>query len=187
MIFRDRIYPWIKSIFRKKKPDGGAEGVYAGPGSFGGETKKLYEGPDLDVENKPVEDVYAGPGYCDYETPPIDAVFPEDEEDDDDDYDGGISTDEEGRPVSVLYAAPEVLSDLPQAPPVMCVYAGPEFFAPPCDGDGGQFAPAPEPEEIEEEPAEGCDGPRCPSCGVAVPEDAPLCHICGTPLKKDEQ
>ena len=82
MIFRDRIYPWIKSIFRKKKPDGGAEGVYAGPGSFGGETKKLYEGPDLDVENKPVEDVYAGPGYCDYETPPIDAVFPEDEEDD---------------------------------------------------------------------------------------------------------
>ena len=195
MIFRDRIYPWIKSIFRKKKPEQGAEGVYAGPESFGGETKKLYEGPDLDVESKPVEDVYAGPEFYEGvavepeeggDLPDESEDAPEEPETDEDDNDGGISTDEDGRPVAVLYAAPAYLADQPPQPPVMCVYAGPEFFAPPRDGDGGQFAPAPEPEEIEEEPTESCDGPRCPSCGVAVPEDAPFCHICGTPLKKDE-
>ena len=183
MIFRDRIYPWIKSIFRKKKPERGAEGVYAGPESFGGETKKLYEGPDLNLEDKPVEDVYAGPEY--FESDPFE---PKTEEDlpDAPDNDVPDEQDEDDRPVAVLYAAPAYLADQPPQPPVMCVYAGPEFFAPKYGGEGG-FAPAPVPEENESCVPDGeKDGSRCPSCGVAVPEDAPFCHICGTPLKKDE-
>ena len=186
MIFRDKIYPWIKSIFRKKKPEQYAAGVYAGPESFGGETKKLYEGPDLDTESKPVEDVYAGPEY--YEGAPVE---PEEGGDLPDVPEDGPArpeadeeeTDEDDRPVMALYAAPAYLAD---QPPVMCVYAGPEFFAPRRDGAGGEFAPAPAPEEGGKETAEGDDGPRCPTCGAAVPEDAPFCHECGTPLKKDE-
>ena len=164
MIFRDKIYPWIKSIFRKKKPEQYAAGVYAGPESFGGETKKLYEGPDLDTESKPVEDVYAGPEY--YEGAPVepeeDGDLPDESEDApekpetaEDDDDGGISTDEDGRPVAVLDAAPAYLADQPPQPPVMCVYAGPEFFGAEEDPDvgieevyaGPEFFGADEPEE----------------------------------------
>ena len=183
MIFRDKIYPWIKSVFGKKKPGPGAEGVYAGPESFGGETKKLYEGPDLDTESKPVEDVYAGPEY--FENGPVE---PEEGEDLPDGPEGPKDgKDEDDRPVAVLYAAPAYLADQPPQPPVMCVYAGPEFFAPTRDGERGGFAPAPEPEEEKNDIADGGeDGPRCPSCGAAVPDDAPFCHICGTPLKKDD-
>ncbi len=190
MIFRDRIYPWIKSIFRRKKPEQGAEGVYAGPGFFGDETKKLYEGPDLDVESKPVEDVYAGPEY--YESAPVEPeeggdLTDEPEEAPNGGEAGREGTDEDDRPVAVLYAAPAYLADQPPQPPVMCVYAGPEYFAPK-GGDEGGYAPAPMPEEDENGVSEGGeeDGPRCPSCGTAVAEDAPFCHECGTPLKKDE-
>ena len=181
MIFRDRIYPWIKSIFGKKKPEQGADGVYAGPGYFEDETKKLYEGPSPDTESKPVEDVYAGPEY--FESDPVEPEEGEDLPDASEEPEDGAGEDD--RPVALLYAAPAYLADRPPQPPVMCVYAGPEFFAP--KNEDGGFAPAPPPEEEKNDIADGgAGGPRCPFCGNAVPGDAPFCPECGKELKRDE-
>ena len=56
-------YPWIKSIFRRKKKPG-MEGVYAGPAEMEGRFfNKVYAGPPKEDDPSQYECVYAGPEY----------------------------------------------------------------------------------------------------------------------------
>ena len=102
-------YPWIKSIFGRKKKTNPAEGVYAGPeqmlnGVKPGEAKCVYAGPARPSrrDSDDVIDVYAGPEFFGGEEAPEEETAPEQET--------------------------EKIPFYPPVPPdmAMCVYAGPE-------------------------------------------------------------
>ena len=209
-------YPWIKSIFRRKKrkdqasavyagpemmnPVGTEKPVYAGPDYFGGgESNKIYAGPERlagkpDDDDRPVEDVYAGPEF--FERPAPDGEEPEDFPGDttiDDEEEDGFTfdepTDEDDGPYTdgpalLTYAGPEY-SPPPAIEPVMCVYAGPEYWNP---RNGEPIGAAPPPETPENKPdiPEG-DGVTCPACGAVLIEGSEFCHECGMPVKKPEK
>ena len=194
-----KIYPWIKSIFRRKKKSP-ATGVYAGPEMMNpvGTEKPVYAGPDyFGGDDRPVEDVYAGPGFFDKPSP--DDAEPEDFPGDtptDDEEEDGFSFDEpaeseESGPHTdgaalLTYAGPEY-SPPPAIEPVMCVYAGPEYWNPKSDEPTGVSLP---PEELENEPPLHFDdegGTRCPACGTVLIGGSEFCHECGMPVKKPEK
>ena len=102
MAKKNGIYPWIKSIFGKKKPT--ADAVYAGPRPV----------RDFEEDDGPVmEEVYAGPEF--FEEPPMTKV-----------YAGPIADEAPDEAAEDVIAQEET----PPAPPreFMCVYAGPEYF-----------------------------------------------------------
>ena len=114
-------YPWIKSIFGKKKKNNPAEGVYAGPEHFekDNEAKCVYAGPEYFEKKRPeveMEEVYAGPEF--FERDPEEPEVPEEDAPFSEEFDF------EGQPVPNF-------DDLPKVPPdmMMCVYAGPEYFS----------------------------------------------------------
>lgn len=149
-------YPWIKSIFKKKRKPNGPEGVYAGPEFFG-----------KDEVSKPV---YAGPGYFKNETRKV--------------YEGPDPRTKNGgsessAPTGDVYAGPEYFSPQDRAT-VMCVYAGPEYFNPQ-NGTPAGSTRQPQPESKPEIP-EG-DGVRCPACGNVLIPGSGFCHECGMPVK----
>ncbi|MBQ7669669.1 MAG: hypothetical protein IJS45_02985 [Clostridia bacterium] len=121
----EKKYPWIKSIFGRKKKKNPAEGVYAGPERLEGdrEAKCVYAGPEyfnkkrIDVD---IEEVYAGPEF--FERDPVD-------ENEIEEAPAAPDPDDELPPE--LRMQKEYLENLPKVPPemMMCVYAGPEYFS----------------------------------------------------------
>ena len=121
----DKKYPWIKSIFKKKRP---AEGVYAGPEMM----KNAAPGEDEKCETEPVDVVYGGPDMIKKpEDPQI--VMPEPDKP----VYAGPEFFAPEAPVREVYAGPR---DLDRDAPLEDVYAGPE--------------PLEEPEDPEEDAGE---------------------------------
>ena len=158
MAKKNGIYPWIKSIFGKKKPT--ADAVYAGPRPVrdfeeddGPVMEEVYAGPEF-YEQSPDEPeeieapVYAGPEF--FEEPPMTKVY------------AGPVADEAPDEVAEDVIAQE---ETPPAPPreFMCVYAGPEYFRK--EKTGVPFMTA--------------KTTVCPECGAEYPEGEAACPKCG--------
>ena len=115
----EKKYPWIKSIFGRKKKNRSAEGVYAGPEHFekDSEAKCVYAGPEYFGKNDAaMEEVYAGPEF--FERDPDLSEEPEDAAPAPGGSDEGKMPIFDGVPV-----------EPPKFPQMMCVYAGPEYFS----------------------------------------------------------
>ena len=163
-------YPWIKSIFSKRKKANPSEAVYAGPDMFNraSNDRPVYAGPEKRrpagrPDDAEMNDVYAGPEF--FEKCSEDEVFDAPEE---------VSEVKSFTPPPEFFTAEK------------CVYAGPEYFNPPRDGEArGVFVPQASENSGEDEsdkketaPAEGMR--ICPVCGGASPEKSKFCIECGS-------
>ncbi|MBQ7600308.1 MAG: hypothetical protein IJU57_06535 [Clostridia bacterium] len=183
-------YPWIKSIFSRKKATPPAA-VYAGPEYW---DKKRKDGDNGTTEPVPdiVNDVYAGPEYFGEPEEPGNETVSDD------------TLCEPGEfsavrppvpPVMMVYAAPGFFpgeknngTDMPPFQnSTMPVYAGPEYYK---DSQfrvmPGAFVNTsreqPDPEDgggsADDFPEEGFT--RCPCCGAKFPDSLKFCPECGT-------
>ena len=105
---------------------------------------------DSGAENE----VYAGPEY-------FERQLPEEPQ-----------AEEERRPMEGVYAGP------PVPPPMMCTYAGPEFYSG-ANNSQPMGAPAPEPA--------ASSARFCAACGSSVGEKEKFCTNCGAVLPREEK
>ena len=103
----EKKYPWIKSIFHRKKKDE-ARGVYAGPEQMS--FQRIYDGPkppDLSaLPERPIEmPVYAGPEFFKGEAIPMKMVYAAPEVSD---------REKPEAEMEEVYAGPGMMEELPE-------------------------------------------------------------------------
>ncbi len=96
-------------------------------------------------------------------------------------YAGPEYFEKEPLPMEGVYAGPP----MPE-PPMMCVYAGPDFFANIKDSAGISASQVTEPGPVAEPGEVPENMVRCACCGNLCPDTAPFCFECGTPFAKEE-
>ena len=197
-----RSYPWIKSIFSKKRPvrcvyagpeqmrNNPASGVYAGPDYFEKKRRRpeevndVYAGPEFfekkSSEPEEVNDVYAGPEYFGEPEEPDTEMAEEPEETaaeipEEEMKESEGKGEPEGEPeTDTAEELPDKIRvELPPSPPVMLVYAGPGFF--PGD-ERPDFPVVPPPQEMTMAVYAGPEffnGPQGPERGMFVPAQTP--------------
>ena len=152
-------FPWIRSVFGRKNVSA-PKCVYAGPEYFRNKNKAAKP----DEPAAPEESAASANGNTVY---PENAAESGSAKEDGFDFDDG-----------------EKLPPLPKMPEdprmFMCVYAGPEFFAPKPDGEngGGAYLTEEQLNALNAQPAPGGRTRKCAKCGAEYPEEVFVCPEC---------